>query len=278
MEGELRMAKKKRKKTGGGGFAAIGNILSQSFSLFVRSLPLLMVFLACGAFFMGIRSALYADYNLTVQKITVEPSQALVPAQRERLDSQILGKNILNADLKSIAQSLEKDPSIQNAKVMRRLPSEIYIEVQKRKPFAFIRFAANQNYGVISDDGMILDVVDAHAATGLIIEAPAIGVQRPVIGQHLKHRGLQEAVQFLNDYQNYPLSAQEPVTRVLLDSLGNVSVVLREGPEVRLGRRPSQRLEAFKKIAPLLEGETRKKIDYIDLQYDDIVVKQRGGK
>lgn len=272
------MAKKKRKKSSGGGFAAIGGILSQSASLFMRSIPMLLVILACSAFFMGIRSALYADYNLTVQKISVVPPQALTAAQRERLDSQVLGKNILNTDLKGLAQALEKDASIQNVKVSRRLPSEILVEVQKRKALAFIRFAAPQIYGVISEDGMILDVVDAKGATGLIMEAPGLGIQKPSIGQQLKNRGFQEAVLFLNAYQNYSLSAQEPVTRVLLDHLGNVSVVLREGPEVRLGRRPSQRIEAFKKIAPILEGETRDKIAYIDLQYDDVVVKQRGGK
>jgi cell division septal protein FtsQ len=272
------MAKKKRKKNSGGGFVAIGNMISQTFHVLTRSVPILLVLLACSAFFMGVRSALYADYNLTVQKVTVEPAQSLAAAQRERLDSQVLGKNILNTDLKAIAQSLEKDASIQNVKVSRRLPSEIFVEVQKRKALAFIRFSNPQTFGVISEDGMILDVVDAKNATGLIIEAPGIGVQKPAIGQHLKNRGFQEAVLFLSAYQNNALAAQEPVTRVLLDHLGNVSVVLREGPEVRLGRRPSQRIEAFKKIAPLLEGETRAKIAYIDLQYDDVVVKQRGGK
>jgi cell division septal protein FtsQ len=272
------MGKKKRKKSSGGGFAALGRLVPQSLRLFLRSMPILLVILAGGAVFMGIRSALYADYNLVVQKVTVEPAPALSVAQRERLDSQVLGKNILNTDLHAIAQSLEKDPSIQNVKARRRLPSEIIIEVQKRTPLAFIQFANTQTYGVISEDGMVLDVVEPRAATGLIIEARQLGIQRPSIGQHLKHRGFQEAVQFLHAYYKTPLSGREPVTRVLLDSLGNVSVILKEGPEVRLGRRPSQRVEAFKKIVPLLEGEMRKKIAYIDLQYDDVVVKQRGGR
>ena len=273
------MAKKKRsKKNTAGGFAALGRLISQSFRIFIKSLPLLIILFAGTAFFMGIRSALYADYNLGTQRITVEPPQALSAAQRERLDSQILGKNILGLDLKQIARSLEKDASIQNVNVGRHLPSEIHIEVKKRKPLAYIRFAAAQTYGVISEDGMILETVDSRAATGLLIEAPGIGIQHPTMGQKLNHHGFQEAVQYLEAYQNTSLSNQEPVTRILLDSLGNVSVILKEGPEIRLGRRPSQRVEAFKKIGPLLEGDMRKKIAYIDLQYDDVVVKQRGGK
>lgn len=272
------MAKKKRKKNSSGGFASFGKLFGQSFRVLLKSLPMLLVIFAGGAFFMGVRSALYADYNLTVQKITVDPAQALSNLQRERLDSQILGKNILSTDLKLIAQNLEKDASIQNVKVSRRLPSEIFIEVQKRKPLAFIRFAVTQTYGVISEDGMILDAVEPQAATGLIIEAPAIGVQRPSIGQKLQYRGFHEAVKFLNAYQQHPLSSQEPVTRILLDHLGNVNIILKEGPEIRLGRSPSQRVASFHKILPLLEGEMRKKIAYIDLQYDDVVVKQKGNK
>jgi cell division septal protein FtsQ len=270
--------KKSRKKNSGGGFASIGKLISQSFRLLVRSVPMLVVILAGGAFFMGVRSALYADYNLTVQKVTVDPPQSLSAAQRERLEAQVFNKNILNADLQALAETLEKDASIQNAKVTRRLPGEIYVEVQKRKALAFIRLGAAANYGVVSEDGMILDVVAPAAATGLIVEVQGAGLKAPAIGQKLNHRGFIDAVQFLNAYQATALAAQEPVTKIILDHLGNVSVILKEGPEVRLGRRPSQRVEAMKKVAPLLEGEMRKKISYIDLQYDDVVVKQKGSK
>lgn len=267
--------KKMKRKSSDGFFSGALKLLQGTALLTARTLPLLlMVGIGFGIFF-GVRQALYADSGLSVQRITVLPAQGISVMQRERIESQFLGKNILQANLNQIEASLEKDPVIQSATVTRKIPGEIVIEVAKRNPVAFIKFGNFPKYGVISQDGMVLDMVEEKAALGLIMEAPAASA--PAVGQFYKNRGFQEAIRFLELYQQMPMSHEEPVTKVILDHLGNVSVYLKAGPEVRLGRRPSQRLEAFKKIGPLLESEMRKKIDYLDLQFDDVVVKQKRG-
>ena len=272
------MAKKKRRKSSGGGFAEIGRFIKQSWGILIKSIPILLILCALGASFMGIRSALYADSNLAVQKILIEPAGSISGIQREHLESEILGKNILNVDLVKTAASLERDPSIQNVRATRAFPAAIRFEIQRRFPVAYVQFARGAStYGVVSEDGVVLDIIQGRAA-GLVMEAFGLGMTRPNVGAQIRNRGFLEAASFLKLYQNDPLSIDEPITKVMLDALGNVSILLKEGPEIRLGRRPTQRLEALQKSMPLLESDMRKKIDYIDLQYDDVVVKQKGAR
>lgn len=271
------MGKKKKRKSSGSFFSGVVNFFQGTVLLAAKTLPLLLMIGLGGGIFFGVRQALYADSGLTVQRINVVPAQGISVIQRERLESQYLGKNILKVNLSQIKAALEKDPVIQSASVARTIPAEITVRVTKRNPVAFIKFGNQMKYGVISQDGMMLDTVDEKAATGLIVEVPSASGGGLPIGQFYKNRAFQEAVRFLELYQHLPMSQEEPVTKVILDHLGNVSVYLKGGPEVRLGRRPSLRLEVFKKIGPLLESEMRKKIDYLDLQFDDVVVKQKKG-
>jgi cell division septal protein FtsQ len=271
------MAKKKKKRNSKGkGFAALGSFFSQSFKYSLKVVPSVVVIFILSTVFLGVRQALYADPNLNVQKIIVEPSDALAPTQRERLENNFLGKNILQVNIQDVAEHLQKDPQIESAKVIKQLPSSLKIEVSRRKPLAYARFTANGNYALVSEDGMILESVPASQVTGPTIEAFGLGLKEPVISYQIRNRGFHEIVKFMKAYQDHPFAKYEKLTKVSLDHLGNVTITLGDGPAVHLGRRPSERLSSFEKILPILEGEGRAKIDYIDLEFDNVIVKQKG--
>ena len=71
------------------------------------------------------------------------------------------------------------------------------------------------------------------------------------------------------------LSHFEVLTRIGIDHLGNVSIILGNGPQIRLGRRPMDSLKSLEKTIPLLKSEERSKIEYVDLQYDNVIVKRK---
>jgi cell division septal protein FtsQ len=143
---------------------------------------------------------------------------------------------------------------------------------------ALIRFSSKGDYGLVSEDGMILDVVSKPNSTDLVIEAFAMGTQKPAMGLQIKDKEFREASKFIKAYWKKSLSEQEPISIISLDHLGNVSAILSKGPVVRLGRKPAGRLEAMEKLVPLLKDENRDLIDYVDLQYDDVVIKRKGIK
>lgn len=267
------MAKKRRKNRNI--FSSIGKSIRFSLKVFFKVLPFAMVAAVIVVIFLGIRQTLYADNGLTIQKIRVEPAEALSANQNSLIQTTLYGKNIIRTDLRAISGRLEKDPSIENIVMTKRFPSEIHVQVIKRVPVAYIQFVPRGRMGLISSDGMVLEVVEPVRAQGVVLEAYGSGILNPLLGVFVRKSGVLEALKFFQVYQKEPMAAREPITKIRVDPLGNVNVLLREGPEVRLGRRPLQRMDAIKKINPLLESAMRKKIDYLDLQFDDVVVKQK---
>ena len=122
---------------------------------------------------------------------------------------------------------------------------------------------------------MILDVPAQPNPSAVLVEAFESGIREPRTGKSFKNRGFLEAMKFLKSFRAHPLAGREKVTRIGLDHLGNVTVTLGDGPQIRLGPRPLERLEALEKIAPLLQEGEREQISYIDLQFDQVIVKRK---
>lgn len=257
------------------GSAALGMRLSGPFLM--RAFPFFLILVAGGILWVGIRGALYADSYLSIQKITVKPPETLSAKHLERLNERLLGKNILKLDIQRISKELERDPGIQKARVRKVLPSELEIQIEKRKPFAFLRLPGKSVYGLVSEDGMILDLVPQRDASGLIVEAVDLGMREPVVGKKIQVRGFEDAVQFSKEFQGHILARYETITKISLDHLGNTTITLGPGPALRLGREPTEKLAALEQVLPLLEGQGRSKIDYIDLQFENVIIKHKRG-
>ncbi len=272
------MAKKKRRKNGRGIIAEFGSFIWFAWRGFLKILPLVVIAALAAGVLLGVRSALYADSNFSIQQIRVEPGTDLSAAKRQSLESQYLGKNLLRVDLHRAAQDLQADPEIEWAHVERQFPSTLVVRLKRRVPVAYVRLSARADLGLVSDDGMILEVVAKPVSSELIMEAYSLNVAKPSIGYQIKSSAFHEAVRFIREYQKHPAAEKEPLASLSIDSGGNVSILLAKGPLVRLGRRPSQRLAAFEKLVPILQDEKREAIEYVDLQFDDIVIKRKGGK
>ena len=135
------MAKRKRRKSKV--FGLFGWVFDRVVNLgriSLRVLPAALFILMVTGIFMGAKQLLYADVHLRIKNITVEPAASLAIASRVTLEQKYLNKNLLTVDIRGIAKDLEKNPEILQAKVTRRLPNEVYIEVEKRQPAANVQF------------------------------------------------------------------------------------------------------------------------------------------
>ncbi len=268
------MAKKKRRKSSKG-LGGIGKFFGAGFRVLARGLPVAGVVFLSGALFVGIRGLLFADAELGIQEIVVNPSTGLSITQRQDLESKVLGKNMLQVNLQDVARWLQRDPQIQTARVMRRFPSMLVVEVRSRAAVAWIRFSPHGPLRLVSEDGMIIDSLEKPNSPGVILEVFESGLKEPKVGMQVKSRGFREAMRFLKLFPSQPLAQKETITKMTLDHLGNVTMTLGTGPQIRLGRRPAERFEVLEKIAPLLDGAERDQLDYVDLQFDNVIVKRK---
>ena len=267
------MAKKKRSQKGGK--IKLFSFIGPLFYITFKVLPFVMITFVCGGIFMGLKDALYADTSLGIQKIEVTPGDSLSASQRQALDTMLRGRNIMSSDLKKVSRMLEKDPGVHRGVVVKHLPSQINVTVERRHAVACIQFISQGNCGMVSEDGIILDVIPAKNITSLTIESFESGKREPQLGMKVDVRGFNQAISFLRAYENMELSHFEVLTRIGIDHLGNVSIILGNGPQIRLGRRPMDSLKSLEKTIPLLKSEERSKIEYVDLQYDNVIVKRK---
>ena len=257
-------------------FRGMAKMLKQTLSGLLHVAPVVAVIGILAGVFFGVRGAPYADPGLMIRQVYVQPRQALSDDKNKKLVEQLVGRHIFNVNLHTIAEKLERDPSIQNVTVQKRFPNAIEVNIHSRKPLALIRFSPDGFYGLVTDDGMIIDLYHKPVDSYVVIEAYYFKSKSLAVGYHIEDKGFFELIHFLEAYWKHSISLQEPLSRVTLDRFGNVTIIPGTGPEIRLGRKPMDKLPHLDKIMQLLDQDGREEIDYVDLQFDNMVVKRKG--
>lgn len=241
----------------------------------LKASPLLVVGALGGTIFWGIRENLYADPGFLIQTVKVVPAETLSYAKTKELEKLCLRRNLFKISPQEVARKVEEDPGIREARVTREFPGTLRVELVDRSVFGEIQLLPSGRYYALAEDGMILSEGTAHDRELLLIEilnAKLSSLQR---GKKYIFPGFKEAVALTRNFRSHFLARSETLSKIRLDSLGNVSVFLVDGPELRFGRDPSKKLYALDSLAPLLKGPERNQIVYIELQYQDLVVKKR---
>lgn len=225
--------------------------------------------------FWGIRENLYADPGFLVQSLEVVPEKALSPQRVQELEKRFLNRNLFKISPRGLAQEIQTDPTIRQARVIRKFPRTLRVEISHRDPFVQIQFSPHGPYYSAAEDEIVLGKEFERDKNLLLIEAFETKVSKFENGEGLSVAGFREAIELVKAFQTHPLARSEGIDRIRLDHLGNVSLVLKEGPELRFGRQPIKKLYTLGSLTPLLKGPDRKQIIYIELQYQDLIVKKK---
>ena len=263
--------KKSGRSAGARGLQSVGGAI-------FRMLPLVVL---AGLVYIGfgrVKQSLFADPLLEVRTLAVSPVDVLPPEAKAALQKKWLGRNIFSVDLAQVSRDVTARPEILRAEVVRILPGTLSIRAQKRQPFACVQTQKNGEEWLISEDGMILEKLTgptvALAKCKIQLEAFS-EAKTPVPGQAFPVKGFERAVEFYRAFMRDSLAEREKITRLSLDYLGNLTFYLADGPAVKVGNRPLDLMGQFYKLAPFLDPAERKGIDYVDLQFKDVVVKRR---
>lgn len=270
------MGKKKFKKGKKGGlFSLLGAFFRGMGWLLWKLLPVALI--AGGLIYAGlvVKKNLCADRWLRVQSVQVLPPDALSPQSIRMLEDKILGKNILLIDLKRIARTIELGPGAQSVRVVRDMPTTIRVEIQKRQPVANVQLKPGGPFAVVADDGFIILLRSDLDPALIYMEDFSEPFKEPRVGERLQNKGFAEALRFMKLYRKHELARRETVTRISLDPNGYVTVRLGEGPDFKLGRKPSEVISALTNAVYLLKTEPRENVEYMDLQYGRVAVKRK---
>ena len=270
------MAKRKGKKlTSTLTWKAAQGAIRLLFQGLLKSCPLLFFAAICSGIFWGIREDLYADPGFRIETLEIVPPGALPISTIKELERLFLHQSLFKISLSTIAETVQKNAGVREARAVRIFPKVLRIEVIARNPFLQIALQAQGPYYAADEEGVLLAKSFTRDPNLLLVEAvDSKGIQ-PVPGERLRLSGLKEVRELVRAFWDHPLARSEKIERVRIDHLGSLSLVLKEGPELRFGRYPKKRFNALGALSPLLKGADRSKIIYIDLQYGDLIVKKK---
>ena len=236
--------------------------------------PLLLFSIVGFGIFWGIRENLYADPGFLVQSVEVISTKGVSGEKIASLQKLYLNGNLFKISPSEVVKLAQQDPQVREARVTRLFPHTLKIEMIDRAVFGQVQFVPENVFYSVAEDGIVLGIESSRNARLPLIEflEGTIHVEN---GKRLSLPGFKEAVNLTRAFSRHPLARNEQIDRIRLDHLGNVALVLKNGPELRFGRTPSKRLPQLDTLGGLLAGGERKDIVYIDLQFDDLIVRKK---
>ena len=259
----------------GGFFGRMVDLGSHMLALIWKCAPLLLIGLALGALFFGARESLYADPYFQVQTLTVFPKDVLMNEQYAKLEREVGGKNLLNLNLTRLVSLILSDPHIKSANLLRRLPNELEIVLTPRKPLVQLVFSPRGPFYTIDEEGVVMAI--SRTPNPVLIQA---------LNEHYPHKkldifdryqdgSLTKIPGLLNAFQKNQMTQSERMNSVSVDHLGNFSIVLSDGLELRVCTDVESNLKKLAAAPNLLTGEARNQLAYIDLCLKDVVVRKK---
>jgi cell division protein FtsQ len=147
----------------------------------------------------------------------------------------VRGMNVFRLDTHRAEEAIERDPWIRRAKVVRRLPDRVKVEVEERIPVAIL--SASHLY-LVDERGDVFKRLAPGDPTDLFTVS---GIPRERFRQ-AKKRAMEELLEGLalaGAYEESGLSRSEPLSEVHLDDDGGWSLFLeKDGCRVRIGELP----------------------------------------
>ena len=192
-----------------------------------------------------------------------------------------IGDNVLEVDLRAVANQLEAVPWVRRAVVVRKPPDRLVVELVERQRFAWV--VLDQTYG-IDDEGVLLPADRLANETLTEVDLPVISGITPAADSLYVGMELVDTAGVLDDVLTWWKQATDVDPEFCmgisqLEALSDEGIGLRlagDGLEVRLPfDRVEERLRELKRMMPRIYREYPNPA-YIDLRYSGQLVV--GGK
>lgn len=191
------------------------------------------LFLKIILFLVVIVSAIVWSLNTSffaVKTIEVEGTEIL---KNEDVisDSKIeLGENIIKASKKDIQIEIEKNSYVKTAKISKKLPGKIKIEIDERKPYMQIPY--NYSFAILDDEGIVLEYSQDKVQNITVLEDfqwTYVNAGESLFSEDNKAIPLD----FFNDEELSNIVSK--INKIVYDREDNLKIFLYNGIEVEFG-------------------------------------------
>ena len=263
------------RRTGGrkGSFVKfVAGVLQAMFYFIWKTLPLT---LALGFFyltFFGVHRFLYADPYFQIRMVKVFPKGILNAEEYGILERRCANSSILDFDLKDLADFIEANPRVKQAKVYRHLPSELEIFIVPRTPLVELRLSPKGDYYELDQDGVVMAKSKMPDPALVTLEHFDYSKKSLNIFDFYDYDAYKKLPGILETFRQNKVTAEETISKIAVDHLGNYSIFLLNGPELKICQNVTENLLKLNAIGDLMNTGKRSEIEYMDLCLDDVVI------
>lgn len=246
-----------------------------SASILWKSLPFAVASCFILFLFFGVRNMLHADPYFQIEKITVFPAGILNTSELHFLEMKTKGKSLLGINLKELSQSLERNPKVERAEVVRILPKQLNVYLIKRLPMLQVQMRPDGSYYLISNDQVVTAINSQARPDLLILEDYNASKKKYSVGMLYQNSYFESIRGIFLSIQNESALRNENLIKMTTDRMGNMSLFLKDGLELKVGRQLNLSPAAQMVLGSLLKSKERSEYLYLDLRYQDIIIKKK---
>jgi cell division septal protein FtsQ len=244
-------------------------------ALLWKTLPWGFAFGLIGFFSLNVKHMLHADPYFQVEVIKVFPSGVLTESEHQFLEAQTRGRSLFDINLKEISRHLERNPKVKRAEAVRSLPKQLRIFIATRSPFIQIQLKEGGPYYLAASDQLVLSVQSSPRPDLAVLEDFGSAKKSYSVGSLYQNKDFYLLFDLLETLKTDPLLGKQNVSKLRMDQLGNLTLILQDGIELRFGRSVSLSESARVVLRSLLNSEDRNEILYMDLRYRDMIIKKK---
>jgi cell division protein FtsQ len=268
---------RKKKKTSKKALHFLGTILKWVFITIIRCIPIAVI---CALLFFGfltIKKYLYADIYFVITNLRITTDR-FYPKEDVALRGNIKsGESIFAVDVKKIADSLKTDSRIKEVQVRKVFPNTLDITMSIREEYAYLTMPDKKRFYLMDREGYIIllnDGRDLKPEFPVIVDGATLRKRIPLGSKHLTGN-ISNSFFVLEYLKNEGYFTTLEVKEVIIDRLNSLSLVIKDGLEIKLGTtRLIENMQKLPHLIKIFEEEKNVKFKYIDLRFDDIIVKK----
>lgn len=223
-----------------------------------------IVVLAAGA---GIVTQALTTPRLAIDSIAVRGNQRMSTGEVHALIGNLLGANVLLADLDGARERLKASPWVADVDIRRHFPSSVSVELREKAAAAVGRIGSRLY--LVDHAG---EIIDDYGPGYVEFDLPVIdGLGRASAGSPLELRRAALVAGLMGALRTRPDLARR-ISQIDVSDPRNAVVMLRDDPVmVRIGSEQFvERLQSYLELAQALRDQVAD-IDYVDLRYGERV-------
>ena len=207
------------------------------------------------------------DY-FNINKVVIQENTKMLQAELTKLSEKLYNKNIIYIDSNEIKEFLEKDVRVEDVTITKKSLGEISIDV-KEKDLSYYAVIGKNIY-LVDKDGVIFAYLNEKA----VEEVPFIVAN--------SEDEIKEMTNFLNEISD--LAIFKKISQVYKIKDKEFVIILTDGVKIKTNRiEDNDEINKEKQNKRYLIAEQlyfnmskERKIDYIDLRFNDYIIKYLG--